>query len=98
MEDRLSVLEQHVSTITVDLAVVRSNYATKQDIADLRAESAAEFGKVHAAMGAMRAETAAEFGKLRAEMNTQFWRTVTWTTSAMTLVTGGIYFIARYVP
>ncbi len=159
MEDRLSALEQHVATMTVDLAIVRSNYATKQDIADLRAEmgtmkaetatefgnvhaqlgtmraetaaefgkvyaqlgtmraetaaefgkiyahlgtmraeTAAEFGKVYAQLGTMRAETAAEFGTLRAELNTQFWRLVTWMTSAMALMTGGVYFIARYVP
>ena len=98
MEDRLSVLEQHVSTMTVDLAIVRSNYTTKHDVADLRAETFAEFGKVHAEIATLRAETTAEFGKVRMEMNTLFWRLVTWMTSAMALLTGAVYFIARHVP
>lgn len=35
MESRIQRLEADVATIKADLAVVRSNYATKEDLADL---------------------------------------------------------------
>jgi hypothetical protein len=37
-EARLDVLERDMAQVKADLAVILSNYATKQDIADLRAE------------------------------------------------------------
>jgi hypothetical protein len=45
IESRLVAMENDMSKVKTDLAVILSNYATKQDIAELRAELRVEFQK-----------------------------------------------------
>jgi uncharacterized membrane-anchored protein len=79
MGDRLTALEENVASLKGDVALIRSNYATKEDIAKL----------------------AEQIARSKADMlemiNTQTWKYITWTTSAMALMTTTVYFIARNV-
>jgi len=79
MADRLTALEENVACLKGDVAVIRSNYATREDIAKLAEQIAGS-----------RADT---LGMI----NAQTWKYITWTTSAMALMTTAVYFIARNV-
>jgi len=47
IHNKLETLTANVANLTTDVAVIRSNYATKADLAAFRTETAVEFGKVH---------------------------------------------------
>ncbi|MES2296773.1 MAG: coiled-coil domain-containing protein [Pseudomonadota bacterium] len=83
MDERVTKLESDVAAIGTDVALIRSNYATKLDVNELRNDLHIEFGKVraetHVEFGKARGETqtvstdlSAEIGKLRDEMRVEF--------------------------
>jgi hypothetical protein len=83
MEARLDRMEGRLTAIEADVAVIRSNYATKEDLAKLREELRGEIlsGK-------------AEFHKTIYE---QTWKILHFMTGVVIAVVGAVYFIARYV-
>jgi malonyl CoA-acyl carrier protein transacylase len=50
MENRLTVVEHALAAVQVDVAVIRSNYATKEDVAVLRTEIAQTRDELRKAM------------------------------------------------
>jgi maltooligosyltrehalose synthase len=86
MENRLTLVEHAIAALQADVAVIRSNYATKEDLASIRT-----------AIENVRTKVAESNGELRKAMNEQTWRLVTWITTAMGMYSGLIYFIARHV-
>jgi hypothetical protein len=72
MADRFALVEKDIATLATDVANIRANYATKEDLAKL--ESA-----------------------MYKVINAQTWKLVTWTTSAMAVMTAAVYFIAHNV-
>jgi len=47
---KLENLTANLAALTTDMAVIRSNYVTKAELAALRTENAIEFGKVNASI------------------------------------------------
>lgn len=76
MNERITALEKDMAAVKTDLAVIRSNYVTKEDLAreigSLRADMNSENGLLRADMyreiGALRAEMHHEMGLLRSDM------------------------------
>lgn len=68
MEQRVARWEVDVSAIKVDVAIILSNYATKNDVQALRTEMTAQDGSVRAEIGALHNEMTAEFASVRAEI------------------------------
>lgn len=50
MEERIKVLEDKVASIATDIAVIRSNYATKEDTSGIRIEVANSKAELHSAL------------------------------------------------
>jgi hypothetical protein len=69
MEERVVKLENDVSATRTDVALIRSNYATKIDVSDLRTEVHVEFGKMRAEMHDEFSKVHDEFGKVRLEFH-----------------------------
>jgi maltooligosyltrehalose synthase len=83
MENRLTAVEHTLAAVQTDVAVIRSNYVTKEDLASVRLE--------------LKEQIAKSSDELHKAINEQTWRLVTWVTTAMALYSGAIYFIARHV-
>jgi hypothetical protein len=83
MENRLTAVEHTLAAVQADVAVIRSNYVTKEDLARVRRE--------------LKEQIANSSAELHKAMNEQTWGLVTWVTTAMGLYSGLIYFIARHV-
>ncbi|EMF0788433.1 hypothetical protein V2E64_002919 [Klebsiella aerogenes] len=50
MQQRVKLLEEKVSSITTDIAVIKSNYATKEDTATIKVEIAQAKAELHSAL------------------------------------------------
>jgi BMFP domain-containing protein YqiC len=83
MEARLDRLEGRLTAIEADVAVIRSNYATKEDLAKLRDE--------------LRGEIFSGKSDVQKAINEQTWKILHFMTGVVVAVVGAVYFIARYV-
>lgn len=92
MDNRLTTLEANVAVLKQDVALIRSNYVTKDDIAVLREDVALIRSNY-----ATKEDIVSIKVSMLEVMNAQTWKFVTWTTAAMGLWSAGIYFIARNV-
>lgn len=98
MEARVKALEDAMVALQQDVAVIRSNYVTKADLANeisgLRAE-------LHTVAGGIRSELHTVAGSIRGELhkaiNDQTWKLVTFTCSFGTALAAAVYFIAKNV-
>lgn len=87
MNDRISTLEEDMAKVKTDLAVVRSNYATKEDLFAMKLESNEQFGKVKEQIALMSAQ-------FERSINKQTWRIITWVSGMAVAMMTGFYFIA----
>jgi len=77
MNERITALEKDMAAVKTDLAVIRSNYVTREDLAreigSLRADMNTAIGTLRADMnsenGSLRADMYREIGALRSEMH-----------------------------
>lgn len=65
MEERVSHLEAAMHGLQTDVAVIKSNYATKHDVAELRAELKSDIALLRTEL---KTELRTEIGMLRGEM------------------------------
>jgi hypothetical protein len=85
LEPRVARLETDVAEIKVSMRSVQDtlirieaklgNFATKEDVANLRADTNKQFGDVKESAAEFRADANKQFGDLRAEMNSRFGET-----------------------
>ena len=92
MHDRLTLVEQHLAVLRADVASLRANSATKEDMASIKADLA----NLHA-NGATREDVLSAKSELYIAMNAQTWKFVSWTTGVMGMLVAAVYFVARNV-
>lgn len=87
METRVTRLEESMQQLQTDVAVIKSNYVTREDL--------------QREIGSLRSELHSEIGGLRGELhraiNEQTWKVITWTTGLGGALVGATYLIARNV-
>lgn len=50
MEERIKILESKVTGLATDITVIKSNYATKQDVSDIKIEIANARSELHSTL------------------------------------------------
>ena len=73
MEIRVKTLEEKVESLVTDVAVIKSNYATKEDVSTIRVEIA---------------ETNVRIAEVKAELHNTFRAQVTTIIGSMIAITG----------
>jgi septation ring formation regulator EzrA len=76
--ERISAMEDRMSMVETDVAIIRSNYVKRDEFAGLRADNAVAFGEVQHQFGEMQlqfgevqhqfGEVQRQFGEVRAEI------------------------------
>jgi hypothetical protein len=108
VEVRLAVVEKRMSAVEVDVAVIRTSFATKEDVASLRNEIHACTERIMGLLHEHKLEFNIALAKQREEFKdalveqrielykmhaSHMWKLYGFATLLMT----GVYFIARYV-
>ncbi|USX12020.1 hypothetical protein NHH88_20230 [Oxalobacteraceae bacterium OTU3CAMAD1] len=108
VEVRLAVVEKRMSAVEVDVAVIRTSFATKEDVASLRNEIHASTERIMGLLHEQKLEFNIALAKQREEFKdalveqrielykmhaSYMWKLYGFATLLMT----GVYFIARYV-
>ena len=108
VEVRLAVVEKRVSAVEVDVAVIRTSFATKEDVASLRSEIHASTERIMGLLHEQKLEFNMALAKQREEFkealveqrielykmhSSHMWKLYGFAPLLMT----GVYFIARYV-
>jgi hypothetical protein len=108
VEVRLAVVEKRVSAVEVDVAVIRTSFATKEDVASLRSEIHASTERIMGLLHEQKLEFNIALAKQREEFkdalveqrielykmhSSHMWKLYGFASLLMT----GVYFIARYV-
>lgn len=108
VEVRLAVVEKRMSAVEVDVAVIRTSFATKEDVASLRSEIHASTERIMGLLHEQKLEFNIALAKQREEFKdalveqrielykmhaSHMWKLYGFATLLMT----GVYFIARYV-
>ena len=104
VESDVSELKTQVGSILATiphLATKADVLEVKKDVADLRAEMAAESGALRADMGAqwgsLKAEMAEQYGSLRTEMAARETAFIKWMIGTVLATAGLVFTIAKFV-
>lgn len=105
MNERITALEKDMAAVKSDLAVIRSNYVTREDLAreigSLRADMYREIGALRAEMhheiGLLRADMYREIGSLRSDMATMEANILKWFIATAATLAGLAFAAARFI-
>jgi hypothetical protein len=94
MEERLEKVEQRLTALERDVAIIRSNYVTKED---LHRELAGLHDRIVGSMQGEFASVHAEIANLYRVINSQTWKLVTFVCGFGTALVTATFFIATHV-